>query len=74
MKGMARSGLLLIAALALSGCAALTGAAPYKDALRRVGDVGPRIADDIRPTDAGGEARKAEFLRLCDEARRLGSE
>lgn len=59
-----------LALVSLAGCAG----GPYKDALKRVGDVGPRIAEDIRPTDAGGEARKAEFLRLCDECRTLGAE
>lgn len=55
-------------------CAYGCAGGPYRDALRRVGDVGPRIADDITPSDPGGEARKAEFLRLCDECRTLGEE
>ena len=58
---------LLLVAAAVAGCAA-----PYKDALRRIGDIGPRIAGDIKPDNPGGEARKAEFLRLCDECRTLG--
>lgn len=59
--------------LLATGCATLTGA-PYKDALKRVGEVGPRIADDIKPVNAGGEARKAAFLDLVAECQRLGSE
>ena len=70
---MTKKTAVLATALLVAGLAGCAGG-PYKDALKRVGDVGPRIAADITPSDAGGEARKAEFLRLCDECRTLGAE
>lgn len=60
--------LALVLALPMAACASPAA----EDALRRIGDIGPRIADDIRPQDEGAAARKAEFLRLCEECRRLG--
>ena len=55
----------------LAGCSALSVDAQYKDTIRRVGEVGPRIAGDIKPTDAGGEARKQAFLDLVEECQRV---
>lgn len=68
---MKRKGVVLVLALsgALSGCAG----AGYKVALQKVGDIGPRIANDIKPSDAGGEARKQAFLDLVEECRSLGA-
>ena len=63
---------VLCLAAFLGGCAAVS--APYKDALKRVGDIGPRIADDIRPENDGAAARKQAFLDLCAECRTLGAE
>jgi hypothetical protein len=70
VKG-ARFVLTASAFLLLAGCAAT---APYKDALGRIGEIGPRIAEDIKPDGPGAQARKDEFLRLCEECRRLGAE
>ena len=61
--------ILLALSVAVAGCAG----AGYKVALQKVGDIGPRIAGDIRPTDAGGEARKQAFLDLVEECRSLGA-
>lgn len=68
-RRLLREGVILVLALTGAACASVQ---PYKDALARIGDIGPRIADDIKPDNPGGEARKAEFLRLCDECRTLG--
>ena len=59
--------------LALSGAVAGCAGTGYKIALQKVGDIGPRIAADIKPTDAGGEARKQAFLDLVEECRSLGA-
>ena len=72
MKGkrfLLRGEVVLICALGLAGCAG----AGYKVALQKVGDIGPRIAGDITPKDAGGEARKQAFLDLVEECRSLGA-
>ena len=66
----ARALLILGGALLLAGCSC----GPYKDALRRVGEVGPRIEADIKPTSEGGQARKEAFHDLVIECQRLGGE
>ncbi len=62
----------VVIVLALTGAVAGCASPAAKDALRRVGDIGPRIAADIHPDNPGAEARKDEFLRLADECRKLG--
>ncbi len=55
------------AVVLLSGCAC----GPYKEALRRVGEVGPRIEADIHPEGPGAQARKDAFHDLVIECQRL---
>lgn len=63
MRLLQRLGVISICALGLAGCAC----EGYKQALRSVRDVGPRIEADIKPADAGGEARKQAFHDLLQQ-------